>query len=166
MRNTGDGEVYGIEFDLSMPLTFLGLENTGVFLNYSWLDSAIDDEFGERQFNSQTDYVLNVGFIHEIPTWDAAFGVTYRKQGDAASRVVSEEVTTSYDGDLEMFVERSFGERFTLRFTGSNLLDASKDETFNVYANHLDQADGTISEFERETETAGPVFQLIGRLAF
>ena len=165
-RNTGDGEVYGIEFDLSAPLTFIGMENTGVFFNYSWLDSNIEDEFGDRRFNDQSDYVLNVGFIHDIPTWDAAFGVTYRKQGDAYSRIVSEEVTTSYDGDLEMFVERSFGERFTLRFTGSNLLDASKDETFNKFLSADHQEARLFDEYELETESAGPVFQIIGRLAF
>uniref|UniRef100_UPI00286A92A0 TonB-dependent receptor plug domain-containing protein n=1 Tax=Phenylobacterium sp. TaxID=1871053 RepID=UPI00286A92A0 len=80
-RNTGDGSVWGIEFDLSTPLTAFGMENTGVFLNYSWLDSDIDDEFGSRRFNDQSDYVFNVGFIHDIPSWGAAFGATYRKQG-------------------------------------------------------------------------------------
>ena len=93
--NVGDGKVYGIEFDLSTPLDFIGMETTGVFLNYSWLDSAVNDFLGERRFNAQSDYVFNAGFTHDIPTWGAAFGATYRKQGDAYSRVISEEVVTS-----------------------------------------------------------------------
>ncbi len=165
-RNAGDGKVWGIEFDLSTPLTVIGLENTGVFLNYSWLDSDIDDEFGSRKFNSQSDYVLNVGFIQDLPTWGASFGVTYRKQGEAYSRVVGEEVTTTYGGDLEMFVEKRIGKDITIRLTGSNLLDASKKESFNKFTTIEDQVDRSFDEYELEREQAGPVFQLIARMAF
>jgi outer membrane receptor protein involved in Fe transport len=165
-RNTGDGKVWGIEFDLSTPLTVIGLENTGVFLNYSWLDSSVDDEFGSRKFNSQSDYVLNVGFIQDLPTWGAAFGVTYRKQGEAYSRVVGEEVTTTYGGDLEIFVEKRIGKDLTVRLTGSNLLDANKKESFNKFTTIGDQNDRSFDEYELERENAGPVFQLIARLAF
>ena len=165
-RNTGDGKVWGIEFDLSTPLTVIGLENTGVFLNYSWLDSSVDDEFGSRKFNSQSDYVLNVGFIQDLPTWGAAFGVTYRKQGEAYSRVVGEEVTTTYGGDLEIFLEKRIGKDLTVRLTGSNLLDANKKESFNKFTTIEDQNDRNFDEYELERENAGPVFQLIARLAF
>jgi len=165
-QNIGDGKVWGIEFDLSTPLTFIGLDDTGVFLNYSWLDSEVDDELGSRRFNSQTDYVFNVGFIQDLPTWNASFGVTYRKQGDAYSRVIGEEVTTSYDGDLEAFVEKRFGKSLVVRFTGSNLLDAEKKEVFNKFNTLADQIDRDYDEFEVEAESAGPVFQLIARYAF
>ncbi len=165
-RNAGDGSVWGIEFDLSTPLTVVGLENTGVFLNYSWLDSDVDDEFGSRRFNDQSDYVFNVGFIHDIPTLGAAFGATYRKQGDAYGRIVGEEVTTSYGADLEVFVEKRFGERFVVRLTGSNLLNASKDETFNKFNTIADQRARDFDEYEVESEEAGPVFQLVTRLTF
>ncbi|MDX2235462.1 MAG: TonB-dependent receptor [Hyphomonadaceae bacterium] len=165
-RNTGDGEVYGVEFDLSAPLTIVGLENTGVFLNYSLLDSTIDDEFGERTFNSQAEYVFNVGFIHDLPGLGAAFGTTYRKQGDAFSRVVGEEVTTEYGADLEVFVEKRLGERFTIRFVGSNLLNAEKNEAFNKFTTVADQRSRSFDEFELETEDAGSVYQIVGRLAF
>ena len=108
-RNTGDGQVWGAEFDLSTPLSGMGLDDTGVFVNYTWLDSEISDEFGKRRFNNQSNYVYNVGFIQELPTVAASFGVTFRKQGDAKSRVIGEEVVTSYDGDLEAFIEKRIG---------------------------------------------------------
>lgn len=164
--NVGDGKVWGVEFDLSTPLSFIGWDNTGVFLNYSWLDSEIDDDFGARRFNSQSDYVLNVGFIQDVPTWGASFGVTYRKQGDAYSRVVGEEVTTSYDGDLEAFVEKRIGKSLVVRLTGSNLLDGEKKEVFDKFDNAADQIDRDYDEYELERESAGPVFQLIARYAF
>jgi len=165
-RNAGDGSVWGIEFDLSTPLTVFGMENTGVFFNYSWLDSEIDDAFGSRRFNDQSDYVFNVGVIHDIPTWGAAFGATYRKQGDAFGRIVGEEVATSYGADLEVFVEKRFGKNFVLRLTGSNLLNAKKDEIFNKFDTLADQRARDFAEYEVESEQAGPVFQLVGRMAF
>jgi len=165
-RNTGDGKVYGVEFDLSTPLSFIGMENTGVFLNYSYLDSEVGDEFGKRRFNSQAESVFNVGFIQDLPSWAASFGVTYRKQGQAYSRVVGEEVVTTYGGDLEAFIEKRLGKNTTVRLTGSNLLDSDKKETFNKFTTLADQRSRDFDEYELEREKAGPVVQLIARMAF
>jgi outer membrane receptor protein involved in Fe transport len=165
-RNSGEGTVYGVEFDLSTSLSFIGWDNTGVFLNYSWLDSEIDDEFGSRRFNSQAESVFNIGFIQDLPAIDASFGATYREQGEAFSRIVSEEVTTTYGADLEVFVERRLGDNFTIRLTGSNLLDAEKEELFGKFLTEADQRARAFDEFEFETENAGPVYQIIGRYAF
>jgi hypothetical protein len=111
--------------------------------------------------------VLNVGFIQDLPTWRSSFGVTYSQQGDAYSRVVGEELVTAYGPNLEAFIEHRFTDRFVLRLTGSNLLDESKDEEFEKYVYFASQAAQTIDdEYELESESSGPVFQLIGRFAF
>ena len=164
--NVGDGHVYGIEFDLSTPLTAFGLPDTGVFFNYSWLDSTVRDAIGDRRFNDQARYVLNIGFIHDMPTLAATFGVSYRRQGGASSRVLAEEVQTTYGADLEAFVEKRLGEQWSLRLVGSNLLDAAKDETFHKFDTLGDQIDRDYDEYEIETEKAGPVYQLVARYAF
>lgn len=164
--NVGDGQVWGVEFDLSTPLDFIGMETTGVFLNYSWLDSSVEDFMGDRRFNSQSEYVFNAGFTHDIPSWGAAFGATYRKQGDALSRVLVEEVKTAYGADLEIFVEKKVAENIVIRFTGSNLLNASKDETFDKFNSVEEQISRDYDEYELETEEAGPWFQVVARMAF
>ncbi|WDA39678.1 TonB-dependent receptor plug domain-containing protein [Erythrobacter sp. BLCC-B19] len=165
-RNTGNGEVYGIEFDASFSLAFLGLPDTGVFGNLAILDSNITDEFGERRFNDQSKYVYNFGAIQNIPEYGAAFGATYRKQGAAFGRVVGEEITTRYGADLEVFIEKRFGDSFTIRAVGSNLLDGTKDEVFNKFATTGDQVSRDFDEYELESERAGPVFQVVARYAF
>jgi hypothetical protein len=48
----------------------------------------------------------------------------------------------------------------------SSLLDESKDETFDKFDNLADQIARDYDEYELETESAGPVFQLVGRVAF
>jgi TonB-dependent receptor len=165
-RNTGKGQVYGVEFDLSTPLDAFGLPDTGVFLNASWLDSKISDEFGSRRFNDQAKYIFNVGFIQDLPAWGAAFGSTFRKQGKAYGRVVGEDVTTRYGGDLEAFLEKRFGENLVVRFTASNLLNYKKNETFNKFTTIGDQTTRSFDEYELESETSGRVFQLVARYAF
>ena len=165
-RNVGKGRVYGAEFDLSTPLTAFGMEQTGVFVNYSWLDSKVTDFLGSRRFNNQARSVYNVGFIQGLPTWNASFGASYRKQGDAFSRILTEEVLIRYGGDLEMFIEKNFGSSLSLRLTASNLLDASKDEFFNKFDDEADQIDRDFDEFETEREEAGPRYQLVLRWAF
>jgi outer membrane receptor protein involved in Fe transport len=165
-RNVGNGEVYGIEFDLSTDLDFIGLPDTGVFGNLSLLDSEIEDGFGERRFNNQSDVVYNFGVIHNLRDFGAAFGATYRKQGEAFSRIVGEEVITTYGADLEVFVEKRFGDSFTIRAVGSNLLNGKKRETFNKFNTIEEQMAGEFDEYEVEAEEAGPVFQLVGRYAF
>lgn len=165
-RNVGDGKVWGLEFDLSTPLTVVGLENTGVFFNYSWLDSEISDVLGKRRFNGQAKYVANVGFIQDLPKLGAAFGATYRKQGEAFDRMIGEEVHTTYGGELEIFVEKRIGERTTIRLTGSNLLNGKKKEAFDKFDSLADQKARNYAEYELESEEAGPAFQLIARMAF
>lgn len=165
-RNTGDGSVYGVEFDVSTSLGFIGLSDTGIFGNLSLLESDITDELGERRFNGQSNIVYNFGFIQDIPSFGAAFGATYRKQGAAYDRFVAEEVRTTYGADLEIFVEKRFGKRFTIRAVGSNLLDGAKAESFNKFNTTQDQIDRNFDEYELESETAGPVFQVMARLAF
>lgn len=165
-RNTGDGKVYGIEFDLSTSLDFVGLPDTGIFGNFSFLDSDIEDAFGQRRFNGQSKYVYNFGAIQNLRGIGASFGATYRKQGRAFDRVIGEEVVTSYGADLEVFVEKRFGKSFTIRAVGSNLLDGTKDETFNKFTTVADQVARDFDEYEIESERAGPVFQLVARYAF
>ena len=74
---------------------------------------------------------------------------------------------TTYGADLEVFVEKTFGDNFTLRFVGSNLLNAKKEEAFSKFALLSNQIAGTIDdEYELEAEEAGPVYQIVGRYAF
>jgi TonB-dependent receptor len=165
-RNVGDGQVWGFEFDLSTPLSAFGMENTGVFVNYTWVDSSVDDFMGERRFNDQAKSVYNIGFIQDLPELAASFGATYRKQGDAYSRIVGEEALVRYDEELDVFIEKRFGESFSIRLTANNLLDASKDEYFDKFNTLQDQLDRNYDEFEIEREQAGPSYQLVARWAF
>jgi len=125
-RNLGDAQVRGIEFDLSTPLDFIGLSETGVFANYTRLKSErADPATGEDiQIDFQPTYVYNVGVTQNIPSWETSFGLSFQKQGESRFVTFGEIESQDYDGNLELFIEKRIGERVVVRLTGNNLLDA------------------------------------------
>src|SRR5262249_17378956 len=147
---------------------------TGVFLNAAWLDSKIEDPIlgGKRRFQNQPKYITNFGFIQNLTTLGAAFGATYRKQAAGDQVVLGELRRTSYEGDLEVFVEKHFGKSWVARLTASNLLDAKKVESIRNYDGDSaadlagNMLAGAVDEFEVEREQAGPVLQLVVRTSF
>ena len=130
-----------------------------MFANYSWLDSDVDDEFGSRRFNSQSEYVYNFGFIHDLVGWDAAFGATYRKQGDAVQprrRRGSRDVVWRVTGSVRREELRRQLHRALRRLQPAGLRPRTKRST--SIALFASQAAGAIDdEYELETEEAGPV---------
>jgi outer membrane receptor protein involved in Fe transport len=173
-QNIGDARTHGIEFDLSTPLTFMGLEETGVFANYTRLWSDRDDPAGggRIEIDFQPKYVYNVGITQNIPSWNASFGFSYQKQCESRFVTYGEIESQLYDGNLEFFVEKRLGDRWVLRLTGNNLLDADSmqaeagfdgDNGAEILAN---QAAYNVDAFEVEREQSSPKWTLTLRAVF
>jgi outer membrane receptor protein involved in Fe transport len=173
-RNIGDGELWGVEFDLSTPLGFIGLPDTGLFANYTYLDSRTTDPFTQqrRQFNNQPHHVYNIGFIQNIRPWNMSFGASLSGRSDAVESNFDETVNLHYSPDLEAFVERRFGRNLVLRFSVQNLLNRTKREVFRKYDGDSyeeileNRFNGDLDEFEIERERSGRLFQVTARFAF
>lgn len=173
-RNIGDAKTYGVEFDLSTPLAFMGLEETGVFANYTRLWSDRDDPAGGGKIaiDYQPKYVYNVGITQNLPTWDMSFGFSYQKQGESRFVTYGEIESQLYDGNLEFFVEKRLSDRWVLRLTGNNLLDADSlqaeagfdgDNGAEILAN---QAAYDVDAYEVERENSSPRWTLTLRAVF
>lgn len=173
-RNIGDAKVWGIELDISAPLTFIGLPETGFFANYTrlWSERADPAGGGDIMIDFQPDYVYNVGITHNIPDWDASFGVSYQEQGESRFVTFGEIESQLYDGNLEIFVEKRLGENYVLRLTGTNLLDADSqqaeagfdgDNGADILAN---QAAFNVDAYEIERESSSPKITLTLRAVY
>jgi outer membrane receptor for ferrienterochelin and colicins len=164
-ENFAEGRSYGVEFDVSLPLTVLGLPNTSVFGNYTWLESEVTDPVtgDKRPFRDQPDYIFNIGFIHNIPEWNSSFGASYQKRGPSLAFDFAEIVETSYDGNLEAFIEKRVSESLVIRLTGANLLDAEKLENLQAFDPDLN---GDFDGREIEKEKSGPLVLLSVRKSF
>ncbi|MBC7985954.1 MAG: TonB-dependent receptor, partial [Sphingomonadaceae bacterium] len=173
-RNIGEGQTWGVELDFSAPLSVIGLPDTGLFANYTYLDSETRDPFtgDERRFNNQPHHIYNIGFIQTLESIDASFGASLSGRSRALESNFDETVELNYEPDLEAFIEQRIGENFVLRFTAQNLLNRAKRETFRVYDGDsleeilANRASGDLDEFERENERAGRLFQVTLRAAF
>lgn len=173
-RNIGDGTTWGVEVDLSTPLDVFGMPETGVFFNYTWLESEVLDPWTgvERRFRNQPQNVWNIGFIQNLPDWGASFGASLYGRDEGYESGLDELVKVEYDQDLEAFVEKRFGERVVVRLSAQNLLDKEKRETFMKYDGDsieeiLDnRANGDLDEYELESESSGVLYQLTVRAAF
>jgi outer membrane receptor for ferrienterochelin and colicins len=173
-RNLGDADVRGVEFDLSTPLDFIGMAETGVFANYTRLHSERDDPAGggDIAIDYQPDYVYNVGITQNIPSWEASAGLSYQKQGESRFVTFGEIESQKYDGNLELFLEKRIGENVVVRLTGNNLLDASSlqaeagfdgDSGAEILEN---QAAYDVDAFEVERERSSPRWTLTLRVVF
>lgn len=174
-QNIGSAKVRGVEFDLSMPLTFMGMENTGIFGNYTRLLSRRLNPITGRNvtIDDQPTFVYNVGVTQEIPTWKAAFGASYQKQGPAYQHNSPDErQSTAYGGNLELFVEKRLGKSFVLRLTGNNLLDSCSrqyeqnfagDDAAEMMANNRAY---NVDLIELERECSSPRWSLTLRAVF
>jgi len=167
-ENSGDGAVYGAEFDASFPLNMVGLEGVSVFANYTMLDSEIDDPYTgkERRFNGQPEYVYNVGMQHTVRSWGFSYGFSYQVRGESYEEFYDESEKTEYDPNLEAYVEYDVSKTLKLRLTGNNLLDAEVREYKTKYDSLNDKLDGKVDEYENEVEKSGALYMLTLRGAF
>jgi hypothetical protein len=146
-----------------------------VFANYTWIDSEIRDANAnfpiDRPFSLQPDYIYNAGFDHLLEGIGFTWGVSYQKQGPAQEWVnvsaEAKEVTdVEYDGNLEVFVEKTLADRFVVRLAAQNLLDAKKEELVRVYESvEQYEARTPVSQIGAEEES-DPVFILTFRGTF
>jgi len=163
-ENLGKAKVWGVELDLSTPLSFIGLEETGFFANYTRLWSERTDPItGEDvRVDYQPKYVYNFGLTHNLPEWNASFGFSYQKQGISTFRTLGEIERQWYGANLEVFVEKRLGENIVLRLSGNNLLDAASRQTELGYDGDTgeeiaeNQRANNVDAFEVEHEESSP----------
>lgn len=172
--NVGDGVVDGYEIDVSTPLNFIGLDQTGFFANFTELNSERVDPFTgiTTTFNAQPDYVYNVGLTQNLESIGMSFGASYRKQGMSRSLFLGEIEDQWYDANLEVFIEKRIGTNVVLRLVGNNLLDADSIQAERNYdgdsAAELRDAmlANDVDAFEIERENSSPTVMLTLRAVF
>lgn len=170
LNNRNTGRVLGVELDYSAPLTLLGLPYVQGFLNVSYMDSEVDDLFlegVERRFSGQAKFVMNLGFEHELPALEMSYGMSFQRQGDSEEFEGGEVNRISYDGNLELFIEKRFaGGDYVLRLSAQNLLDAEKRELIREYDDGDAYRAGQFASSETEVEETSPALILTFRGRF
>ncbi len=152
IRNIGDGEVYGFELDLGMPLHALGAPNVSVFGNLTLMDSTVTDPHSgrERPFNLQPDSVFNFGLIHAFPSLGMSYGATWLSQGTSEEILLDETAAIDFGDNLELLLEKRWRRGWSLRLTARNLLDATRDKRFQEFEELWTETEPSQTAFESE----------------
>ncbi len=152
-RNIDEGDVYGLELDLGLPLTKWGLPNLSLYGNLTLQDSRVTDPLTgkSRRFHLQSEYVCNLGLIHYLPGLKASYGLNWLRQGEAREVFLAETALIGYGDNLEVLLERKWKRGFSLRLAGKNLLDGDRTEVLEEFESlRTDEApESTTFEAER-----------------
>ncbi len=136
--NSPGGEVNGVEFDYQQPMRFLPgmLRNTGVLLNYTFVESKVKYLTGPNTFvtNELTGLSKNTAgavLYYEDPKWSIRVSGAYRSR--YLTMVPGQEVGTSADGydatfNLDASLQYNINSHFRVSLEGVNLTDQYENE--------------------------------------
>jgi iron complex outermembrane receptor protein len=136
--NSPGGDVKGIEFNYQQPFRFLPgfLSNTGMLLNYTYVESKVKYLTGPNTFvtNQLTGLSKNTAgavLYYEDAKWSARVSGAYRSR--YLTMVPGQEVGTSADGfdatfNLDASIQYNITSHFRVSLEGANLTDQYESE--------------------------------------
>lgn len=154
--NIGAARLYGLEAKGSVRLGFLGLPSAQLNLRGLRQWSQVEDPFNgtRRRLASDRSYAYDIGFRHDLPSWRASYGFTYRDTG--RRQIQTDLLVTQYytaDPTLEAFVERAVWGDITLRLELENLTHSPERRTRELYAeNRMDGALRRVDVYEERRD--------------
>lgn len=152
--NVGDAEIWGVELDARPTLAVVGLPNLRLRFNYTRLYSeARDQKSGlETRIKDQPPYVYNIGFDWKLPRgWGIGANYNYTP---TFLKNPAEPNKPDFEPDqrlLDAYLAKKLSKTTTLRISGVNLLDFTKDKD----KRELNSA-GVLTKRTLETERGGP----------
>ena len=161
-RNVGDGELYGVEFEVRKSFEFISaaLKNLSFNTNITFVESRID--MTDREFNSRLNYervgetvsntrqmagqspcVVNFGLVYNNPDAGLDAGLFYNVKGKTLEIVSSglyPDVYLNSFNSLNFSINKKVGkdQNTTIDLKASNLLNDSVERVFSSY-NAADQ---------------------------
>jgi outer membrane receptor for ferrienterochelin and colicins len=135
--NIGDGRRWGVRFESTVQLAFLGLDNAKLDFKARWQDSSVTDPVTgqSRQlsaagffsgppnipFNSENKYVFDVAYRQDFQQIQAAWGWEIAEQAERPRFKVNELEVFNEGVETNVFVETTRWLGIKTRLEGNNL---------------------------------------------
>jgi outer membrane receptor protein involved in Fe transport len=148
--NIGDGSRWGIRFESTLPLNFLGLDNAKLDFKARWQNSSVTDPVtGESRpltargffsgppnipFNSENDYVFDLAFRQDFQAAQVAWGWDIGEQAKRPRFKVNELELFNEGLETNVFVETTRWLGIKMRLQGNNLLNYDEVRDRYIYA--------------------------------
>ena len=136
--NSPGGTVNGVEFNYQQPFRFLPglLRNTGVLLNFTYVESEVKyltgpNTFVTNELTGLSKETAGAVLYYEDPKWSIRVSGAYRSR--YLTQVPGQEVGTSADGfdatfDLDASLQYNITSHFRVSLEGTNLTDQYENE--------------------------------------
>lgn len=147
--NIGNGSRWGVRFESTTPLSFLGLDNAKLDFKARWQESSVTDPVtGESRpltasgffsgppnipFNSENDYVFDIAYRQDFQRAQAAWGWELAKQAERPRFKVNELEVFNEGLETNVFVETTRWLGIKTRLEGSNLLNYDEVRNRTIY---------------------------------
>jgi hypothetical protein len=147
--NIGDGRRWGVRFESTIPLTFLGLDNAKLDFKARWQDSSVTDPVtGDSRpltatgffagmpnipFNSENKYVFDVAYRQDFQQAQVAWGWEVAEQAERPRFKVNELEVFNEGVETNVFVETTRWFGIKTRLEGSNLRNYDEKRDRIIY---------------------------------
>lgn len=137
--NIGSGRRWGVEFETTVPVTWLDLTGARLDIRARWQDSTVTDPVTATtrelsanggfsglptiQFYSENDYVVDIAYRQDFETSGWAWGWDTAIQQDRILYKVNELEIFEEGVELNAFIETTAWLGMKIRLEGNNLLD-------------------------------------------
>lgn len=168
--NIGDAERYGLNFDASTRLSFLGVPNALLTLGLGVQDSSVTDPFLgiDRRMRHNSRWFGRSSFRHDITDWDFSYGINYfnsAQDGSGRTYIDIEDVEREIgDYGLSLFMEKKAFGGVTFRFDMQNANDPQRCR--ERYRFEGATANGVLEEVEDQCSSTGVKYSLKVRHTF
>lgn len=157
--NIGDGKRYGVNFDLSARLGFLGLPNALLTTGLSIRDSEVLDPFlmTKRRMRNNGRWTARSSFRHDVIGLGLSYGFNYQNNSNGGSGRTQVDVFDTeeriFGPELSAFVEKQAFGNYTFRFAADNIRHNEFCRTRTRYVGAT--ADGILEEVEKYCSGGG-----------
>lgn len=157
--NIGDGTIFRLTWETSLPLDSIGLSNAVLDGFLEWYDTNIFDELTQqdRHLSGLREWELRLDYRQSFPALDLAWGWDYFWLSDGEVFRASEYRLEGFtDGDLDIYVETTRWAGLTARIGVDGALDRGNTRQRVFYDGS--RALGVVDAVEYQRRREGPLF--------
>ena len=157
--NIGDGTIFRLTGEASLPLDAIGLSNAVLDGFLEWYDTDIYDTLTQQQrhLSNFREWELRLDYRQSFPDWNISWGWDYFWLSDGEVFRASEYRLEGHsDGDLDIYVETSRWSGLTLRVGADQVLDNGFSRQRVFYTGS--RATGVVNSTEYRNQRQGPLF--------
>ncbi|WP_421792497.1 TonB-dependent receptor plug domain-containing protein [Hyphobacterium sp.] len=159
--NIGDGTIFRLTGEFTLPLDSLGLDNAVLDGFIEWYDTNIFDPLTlvDRPLSNLREWELRFDYRQTFPERNLAWGWDYYWLSDGeVFRAREYRLEGFTDGDLDVYIESTHIRGITARLSVDGIIDRGNDRQRIFY--NGSRATGAISAIEYQVRRSGPRFAL------